>query len=210
MDDLFKRTFRDIELYTKHFITIRDRAIELGLAEEDVNVPRSVAKIDAAVRDYLILEALAKELGYKSVRLALKALNQMKQQPIYDLSNLPETFHRLPSIWLDGKTPNRVHPGFAPLSRAQAERAHRVIVPLLSEAWELAKDDQDVRDQITNAYLTSSAVEFEKDLYKYIYDLEDVPLEVQLAETQAIKKAEYIDWQNEQDLGRKPKASKSY
>jgi hypothetical protein len=206
MDDLFKRTIRDVQLYTKHFNTIRDRAVELGLAQEDINVPRSVSKVDAAVREYLVLEALAKELGYKSVRVALKALSQMKQQPTYDLTKLPETFHKVPAIWLDGKTPNRVHPGFAPLSRTQAERAHRVIMPLLIEAWELSKDEENVRDQVTNAYLTSSADEFEKDLYKYIYDLEEVPLEVQLAEAAAIKKAEGIDYENANALGgKKPK-----
>lgn len=195
MDDLFKRTSLDIQLYTKYIIAIGNRAIELGLKEKDINVPRSFAKVDSALREYLELVALAKNLGYKSVRLALKALGQFKQQPVYDFSKLPETFHRMPAIWLDGKTPNRVHPGFAPLTRTQAERAHRVIVPLLIEAWGLAKDDEELQAQIFNAYLTSSAVEFEKDLYKYIYDLEEVPLEVELSERAAVKLADYEDWQ---------------
>jgi hypothetical protein len=204
----FKRTLRDVELYSKYFGVITERAKDLGLGDEHVGVSQAVAKVDAAVRDYLTVQKKAEELGYKSIRFALKALSQMKEQPAYDLTKLPETFHKLPSIWLDGKTPNRLHPGFAPLSRAQAERAHRVIVPLLIEAWELAKGEEDVRDKITTAYLTSSADEFEKDLYKYIYDLEDVPLEVQLAEAQAVKRAEHIDWQNSNDLGRKVRKRK--
>ena len=208
MDDLFKRSLRDIALYTKQLNIVIARATDLGLGEQHVSVQQAVAKVDAAVRDYLAVQKIAEELGYKSIRFALKALSQMKEQPAYDLTKLPETFHKLPSIWLDGKTPNRVHPGFAPLSRAQAERAHRVIVPLLIEAWELAKGEEDVRDKITTAYLTSSADEFEKDLYKYIYDLEDVPLEVQLAEAQAVKRAEHIDWQNSNDLGRKVRKMK--
>lgn len=203
MDDLFKRTMRDIGLYTKSIITIGERAIELGLDPKDLNVPRAFAKVDAAVRAFLEDRKVAEGLGYKSVRLALKALSQIKEQPVYDLTKLPETFHKVPAIWIDGKAPNRVHPGFVPLSPRQAERAHRVIVPLLIEAWELAKDDEDVQTDIFNAYLTTSAKEFEKDLYKYIYDLEEVPLEEQLAERAAIRHAEAVDYQNSVDLGRK-------
>jgi len=207
MDDIFfKRTLRDVELYSKYFGVITERAKDLGLRDEHVGISQAVAKVDAAVRDYLTVQKIAEELGYKSIRFALKALSQMKEQPAYDLTKIPETFHRMPAIWLDGKTPNRVHPGFAPLTRTQAERAHRVIVPLLIEAWDLAKDDEEVQTQIFNAYLTSSAVEFEKDLYKYIYDLEEVPLEVELSERAAVKLADYEDWQQKNAEARDKKA----
>lgn len=203
MDDVyFKRTLRDVELYSKQLNIITARARELGLGDEHVSVQQAVAKVDAAVREYLAVQIISEELGYKSIRFALKALSQIKQQPTYDLSQLPETFHKIPLIWLEGKAKNRIHPGFPPLTRTQAERAHRVILPLLLEAWDLAKGDEIVHDEITKAYLSESHTEFEKDLYKYIYELEDVPLHVQLEEAQAIRIAEKIDYENARDLGK--------
>jgi hypothetical protein len=56
-------------------------------------------------------------------------------------------------------------------------RKHRVITPLLIEAWQLAGEDESIKDDIIREYLTVSGEDFEKALYRYIYALEEVTIE---------------------------------
>jgi hypothetical protein len=170
------------------------RSVELGLETKDVTVHRAHLKVDAAIRDYMEIQEIAEGLGYSSVRIALKALKQMKQEPAYDLTKLPSVFHKVPAIWINGKPDNKLKKGFAPMRPRDAERQHRVIVPLLIEAWALAAGDEQVQQDIEKAYRNSSAVEFERDLYTYIYELEEPTLEEQLAERIEVKEAEFKDW----------------
>jgi hypothetical protein len=194
MDDLFKRTMRDIDLYGKVLKNMATRSVELGLDPKDVTVHRAHLKTDSAIRDYIEIQEIAENLGYSSVRIALKALGQMKQQPAYDLTKLPSLFHRIPAVWLNGKPDNKLKKGFAPMRLRDAERQHRVIVPLLIEAWALAYGDEEVQQEIEKAYRNSSAVEFERDLYSYIYELEEPTLEEQLAERLEVSEVEFADW----------------
>lgn len=195
MDDIyFKRTIRDVEFYSKQLAIITARAKELGLGDEHVSVQQAVAKVDAAVREHLAVQEIAEEMGYKSVRFALKALSQIKNQPAYDLTALPETFHKPPMIWLTGKAPSKLSEGFAPMRPRDAERQHRVIVPLLLEAWDLAKEDEETREQIESGYRNWSAREFERELYTFIYDLEEPTLEEQFAEQQSQRAVKFEDW----------------
>lgn len=194
MDDLFKRTMRDIDLYSGVLKSMAARSVELGLETKDVTVHRAHLKVDAAIRDYMEIQEIAEGLGYSSVRIALKALKQMKQEPAYDLTKLPSVFHKVPAIWINGKPDNKLKKGFAPMRPRDAERQHRVIVPLLIEAWALAAGDEQVQQDIEKAYRNSSAVEFERDLYTYIYELEEPTLEEQLAERIEVKEAEFKDW----------------
>ena len=170
------------------------RSVELGLETKDVTVHRAHLKVDAAIRDYIEIQEIAEDLGYSSVKIALKALKQMKQEPAYDLTKLPSVFHKVPAIWINGKPDNKLKKGFAPMRPRDAERQHRVIVPLLIEAWALAAGDEQVQQDIEKAYRNSSAVEFERDLYTYIYELEEPTLEEQLAERMEVKEAEFDDW----------------
>jgi hypothetical protein len=194
MDDLFKRTMRDIDLYSGVLKSMAARSVELGLETKDVTVHRAHLKVDAAIRDYIEIQEIAEDLGYSSVKIALKALKQMKQEPAYDLTKLPSVFHKVPAIWINGKPDNKLKKGFAPMRPRDAERQHRVIVPLLIEAWALAAGDEQVQQDIEKAYRNSSAVEFERDLYTYIYELEEPTLEEQLAERMEVKEAEFDDW----------------
>ena len=50
-------------------------------------------------------------------------------------------------------------------------------MPLLIEAWQLAGEDESIKDDIMREYLTVSGEEFEKSLYRYIYALEEVTIE---------------------------------
>jgi hypothetical protein len=185
---------RDIDLYSGVLKSMAARSVELGLETKDVTVHRAHLKVDAAIRDYMEIQEIAEGLGYSSVRIALKALKQMKQEPAYDLTKLPSVFHKVPAIWINGKPDNKLKKGFAPMRPRDAERQHRVIVPLLIEAWALAAGDEQVQQDIEKAYRNSSAVEFERDLYTYIYELEEPTLEEQLAERIEVKEAEFKDW----------------
>ncbi len=112
-----------------------------------------------------------------------------------ELSKLPEAFHRPPAIWLSGKKKTLVKEGFAPMGVRDAERKHRVILPLLIEAWELAEGDENERLEIEKAYRNWSADEFEKELYLTINKLEEPTLEELLEERIAKETAEFEDWQ---------------
>ena len=195
MDDLFKRTLKDIDMYGKVLRVMAERSVELGLSPNDVTVHRAFLKVDAALRDYFEMEETAQKLGYTSVKIALKALGQMKQQPAYDLTKLPSVFHKIPSVWLSGKPDTKLKQGFKPMRVRDAERQHRVIVPLLIEAWALIQGDAEVEAQLERDYRNVSAAEFERFLYEYIYDLEEPTLEEQLAERQAVSQAEFEEWQ---------------
>lgn len=181
MDGLFKKTLKDIDTYSPVFRKIGELAVELGLDPKHLSVYHAFMKVETAVKQKIELDNKSRDLGYSSAFMALKALSQLKNKDIIvDLSQLPEVFHKVPSIWLDGK-PNRGNQkGFVRLTVAQAERAHRVIAPLLVESWQLASGDEKIRDQITREYLSTSSQDFESALYKYIYDLEEVSLEEEL------------------------------
>lgn len=181
-------------MYSKVLKSMAERSVELGLSTSDVTVHRAHLKVDAAIREFLDIQEIAEELGYTSVRIALKALGQIKKQPEYDLSKLPEIFHKAPPIWVNGKPDNKLKKGFAPMRPRDAERQHRVIAPLLIEAWGLAEADEEVRAQIEFDYRNSSAVEFERYCYNYIYELEEPTLEEQLAERLDVRSAEMTEW----------------
>ena len=112
-----------------------------------------------------------------------------------EMSKLPEAFHRPPAIWLSGKKKTLVSEGFAPMGVRDAERKHRVILPLLIEAWELTEGDEDEQFEIEKAYRNWSADEFEKELYQTIHKLEEPTLEELLEERIAREKAEFENWQ---------------
>ena len=208
MDDLFKRTLKDIDMYGKVLKEMAARSVELGLSHSDVTVHRAYLKVDAALRDYLEIQEIAEKLGYTSVRIALKALGQMKQQPAYDLTKLPPVFHKIPAVWLTGKPDTKIKQGFKPMRVRDAERQHRVIVPLLTEAWTLTQGDPEAEAALERDYRNVSAAEFERFLYEYIYELEEPTLEEQLAERQAVSQAEFEDWQEQNAKAREQRDRK--
>ena len=181
MKNFFQRTGLDLVFANKIFSSIEEIGITLGLDPDTINPMNAQRRIKKVASEYIKFSEKANELGYSSVAMALKALSQVKENaaPV-DLSSLPEVFHKLPSIWLDGK-PNRGNKkGFVRLTVAQAEREHRRIVPLLIEAWHLAEDYDNIRDQITRQYLTTWHGDFEAALYKFIHELEEVSIEEEL------------------------------
>jgi hypothetical protein len=112
-----------------------------------------------------------------------------------EISKLPEAFHRPPAIWLSGKKKTLVTDGFAPMGVRDAERKHRVILPLLIEAWELSEGDEEEQMSIEKAYRNWSAEDFEKELYVTINKLEEPTLEELLEERIAREAAEFEAWQ---------------
>jgi hypothetical protein len=175
-EHLFRKTQEDIRSYSKTLESVLEIGLEHGIPSTDLTLTNALQKTLKLSRDRLKHEALVQDLGYSSLGRALKALSQYKQGDTpTDISQLPEVFHRLPAVWLSGKPKTKKEPGFAPLRVRDAQRQHRVMAPLLLEAWDLA--DETVRDQITREYLTTSAPDFERALYRYIYDLEPLTLE---------------------------------
>lgn len=113
-----------------------------------------------------------------------------------ELNKLPESFHKPPYIWLSGKYGNEKLDikGFAPMKPRDAERKHRVILPLLVEVWELSEGNEDERREIEKAYRNWSADKFERELYVTINKLEEPTLEDMLEEKLADSAAEFQKW----------------
>lgn len=176
----FKNTMKDINAVTPILEGVVNFALGFGVNPKGLNLSNAWSRCDRVIRDFIEAENRAKDLGYSSLLIALKALGQIKNSQI-DNSVLPELFHSVPNIWLSGKVDTKKAPGFKPMSLSAALRKHRVITPLLIEAWQLSDGEDAIRSNIEREYLISSADEFEKNLYRYIYDLEEVTLEEEFA-----------------------------
>jgi hypothetical protein len=204
MDDLFKRTLTDVDMYSKVLNSYAGRAMELGLSPKDVTVQRAHLKIDGALNRLMKAEETAKELGYDSLMNALKALRMITDKSgVTDISQLPAVFHKVPKLWRLGRPGTNKTPGFAPLTLRAAIREHKQIVPLLLEAWELA--DETGRDNLCIEYLKSSAENFKQQLYDFINENEETPLEEQFLDeiSKQIELEKYEDWQTENQRMRK-------
>ena len=167
----------------KFLLDLEQLGINEGIDPKHVTVVNTLQKATSRLNFLKGEELKAQEIGYTSLSLALKALKQIKGLEISGLDMLPEDFHKVPNIWLDGKPDGKDavrNPGFKPMSVSVAKRRLRVVQPLVVEAWELAEGDEDIQSSILSTYLTTSADEFEKTLYRYIYDLEEVSLEEEL------------------------------
>ncbi len=125
-----------------------------------------------------------------------------------DLSKLPEAFHRPPAIWLTGKKKTLLIEGFAPMGPRDAERKHRVILPLLMEVWELSEGDEEERLAIEKAYRNWSADDLERELYLTINKLEEPTLEDLLEERVTRQEAEFENWQKGNSEAREKRAKK--
>jgi hypothetical protein len=195
MDDLFKRTMTDIDMYSKVLKSLATRSMELGLEAKNVTVQRAHLKVDAAVAKWIECENIARELGYGSVPTALKALSQYKEKSAYDISHLPVAFHKVPKLWLVGRASTRKTPGFAPMTLRAAIREHKQIIPLVLEAWELS--DEEGQDTLVKEYLRCSAEDFKQQLYNFIYENEETPLEEELIDAvkRQVEREQFEDWQ---------------
>ena len=165
---------------TKVLDDLTQIAIDEGISPAHTTHTNALQKLRKRLSDYRKIEQVASTLGYSTLPNALKALRMLTTRTTndeVDSTQLPEVFHKVPSLWLSGRPTSKGKTAFPPMSVRQAERKHRVITPLLIEAWALSSDDESLRDKLTTDYLSTSADEYEKVLYRYIHDLEDVTLE---------------------------------
>jgi len=184
MNNLFRRAMLDFEEIVKAFESL-EKSMDIEQTD-NLTLHNFIVKVEAKQRRFMGYEEQAKSLGYSSLGVALKALSQMKIEEESDISKLPEVFHKPPYIWVKGREPNRKKKleGLVPMGVKEAERKHKMILPLLAEAWKLAATEESwgVQKDIIEAYNNSSAKEFEADLYTYINYLEPLTLEEELEE----------------------------
>ena len=182
---LFKKTLEDVAEYTKAFELLEDMATELGLQLDNLNFHNLITRCAKVMKDTVGYEEKAKQLGYSSLGNALKALSMITTKVgNNDISSLPEVFHTPPHSWIWGVTQDqkRGRAGTVGLGVREAERRHRMIMPLLLEAWELATDNYDIQKELIICYRTESPKEFEAELYTYIHNLEPLTIEEELEE----------------------------
>jgi hypothetical protein len=99
-----------------------------------------------------------------------------------DIHKLPEVFHNIPKVWLDGRAENsRLGiTGFAPMKLANAQREHRRLMVYLVELWEMISNEENSEEgkkEIEYNYLRDSADDFTKWVYSLIKNLEPIPPE---------------------------------
>ncbi len=176
MTKYFKRTLEDVGLYDKVLDSIVKLGVSLGLNPDSATPMNAYQRLNKSVNDYIKLEERAKELGYSSASMALKALSQVKERitPV-DLSSLPEVFHKVPMVWLRGRPADKKRKikGFAPMTPAQAKGKHALLLPLLIRVWDQIADNEQQQNELIDAYLTTSANSFETDLFAYDEKIED-------------------------------------
>jgi hypothetical protein len=180
----FPQTMDELTAVSITLDWVGEQAVSFGLPEEHLNLTNARLKVDKVMRDFLKVEEQAKALGYSSLPMALKALNQLKNRQDH-ISYLPEVFHTFPHIWLRGKVDSKpkARDGFNPMAPSAARRKYKQIVPLLIEAWQLAErreEAEQIHDAIVREYLSVSAEKFQDALEQYIYDLEPTTLEKEL------------------------------
>ena len=159
---------------------VHDWAVELGIDPAHTNPSNIKLKLNKTLKDSLAFEAKAKELGYSSLGNALKALSMMAERPgKWDISTLPQVYHRPPMIWLQGRKENKRKDieGSAPMAIRHAERRHRTMMPLLLEVWALIDGNPEEVEALEHNYLIGTPNEYERFLYELIYNLEPIPLE---------------------------------
>lgn len=160
-------------------------AVELGMDPAYANTANIRKKLSKKFKDAQLYEEKAKELGYSSLGNALKALSMITTKVgNNDISSLPEVFQTPPHSWIWGVTQDkkRGRAGTVGLGVREAERRHRMIMPLLLEAWELATGNFDIQKELIICYRTDSHKEFEAQLYTYIHNLEPLTIEEELEE----------------------------
>lgn len=183
----FSNTMKDINAITPLLEGVVNHGLDLGVSAKGINLSNAWSRCDRVLRDYKEAKETAKELGYTSLSVALKALGQIKNRQD-DISYLPEIFHTFPIIWVRGKVdskPGKKEDGFKPMTPSNARRKYRVIQPLIIEAWQLAErreEAEQIHDSMIKEYLSVCADDFEDLLYRYIYDLEEVTLEQEFAQ----------------------------
>jgi hypothetical protein len=177
--DFYKQTKKELMKNNELLQFLYTWVVDLGVPETQANSTNIIRKLTKVRQQILTIEAKSAALGYTSVEVALKALGQMKSDKYVDASNLPEVLQNLPYIWVNGRAPSpkRGLDGLVPLGVKQAKRKYNQILPLLVEAWNLAADEPEIREQIVYNYQTESCAQFEADLFTYIHCLEPLSFE---------------------------------
>jgi hypothetical protein len=174
----FSKTLQELGAVDIVLLDLESHAVRFGLSPDPANVHNVWLKITTVIRKFEKSTKTAENLGYSSVDNALKALRMLTNKvEKAEADSLPEVFHKVSNIWLSGWVGNKKRPAFAPMRLKDAVRRHKMMLPLIIEAWQLSDENQIGRDKMVSSFLTQSADDFEKELYRFIYDLEEVTIE---------------------------------
>lgn len=168
-----KRDYTRAEKLAADIVTL---AIEGGAEPDGTNLGNALKAIKRELREYRTHLAEARSLG-TTLPNVMKSYRMTKHGGDYmhEAKNLvPERFHKVPAAWLKK------------LTVTKAERKHRTVMPLIIEAWQLAADYGDVREQMLAEYLTASAEDYERLLFMFINDLEEVDIDEEPADWEAL------------------------
>lgn len=201
MSNHYAAGFRALEQAARHADTLTEVALELGVPAAGLNIDNAVRAVTKAARSHAEAEALAKELGYSSLGLALKALGQKRT-----FRHVPTELTIAPSHWQNPRQYVTECVGFVKGRRTERKRAVAAVdavkaqqmlqrlLPVMNEYCEAA-DDEEIQD-MKEGFYTQSYKAFASALHEAVAELRGREIEEEEQEEAPIRtspKAEALE-----------------
>jgi hypothetical protein len=176
MSNHYAAGFRALEQAARHAETLTEAAIELGVPQAGLNVDNAVRAVTKAAKGYAEAEAQAKELGYASLALALKALGQKRV-----FRHVPAELTIAPSHWQTPRQYVSEEVGFvrgrrkelrravAAIDAVRAQQMLQRLLPVMNEYCEAA-DEEEMQDMKEGFYSQSYSA-FASALHEAVAEL---------------------------------------
>ena len=154
----------------KEVTRLKEVLAELANSDDPANDVNNVRSIQKELRHLYELRARAREAGYTSLAVALKAVGQQKK------TNLPPLYNVPPLQWVTPARLERVREGLKErvykvpaVTTKKAQALLKGIRPLLKQLYELWGEDVDYTP-VEEAYRTQSYKEFVASLHQVLFE----------------------------------------
>lgn len=165
----YREGFKALEQAASLAQTLCEEAVKLGASSTGLNPSNALKAVVKAAHRGLKVDETARQLGYTSVEVALKALGQRKAKP------LPALYDVAPPQWVQPARLERVRNGLRErtykvpaVGPKQAQALLRGVRPLLEQLYELWEGDE--LRAVEAAYKTLSYEEFLSEAHLAVYE----------------------------------------
>ena len=170
----YRQAFKDLEKAENLAEELNRLALLLGVSPDGLNTPNAQRAVTKAVVELVEARQQAKDNGYSSLAVALKALGQKTPEP-----ELPEWARFAPAHWVvktgvqhveHWKHGNivKTHYKVKEVTAIQAQRQLDRLKPYLSEVLEKLDWEPAEVENVKEAFLTQSHREFEDSLLNFL------------------------------------------
>ncbi len=166
----YREGFKALEQAASVAQSLCEEAIKLGASPTGLNPTNALKAVIKAAHRGLTVDKTARELGYTSVEVALKALGQRKK------TRLPALYDVAPPQWVQPARLERVRNGLRErtykvpaVGPKQAQALLKGVRPLLEQLYELWEKDDD-RLAVEDAYKRLGYEEFLAEVHLAVYE----------------------------------------